>query len=311
MAHARGSLARPLTDEEPAAKARGLVDRIRPGGANALDAATRGSGPGYLRRLLAAAEPTEPTQPAAQTAQTAQTHRTSRRERGVGPRRTPRGRRRSAVDHRHVAAAGALLDEAAGLRERLPAGDERDRAGAVAAALVEAGHRPAVAAAVAPCAAAHLPRADAARAVALGLAVAARLATRLDVAVDRLPAFAAGLAVTAAHRLPPDAALYALGLLGTQTTAVTGTTASRPVDARRARLAAADAVESTALARRGFTGPARPLTGRRGLLSLLGHRADPSLAGPEPPPGPAGLGGAPIDDAALDDVLPAAPASQR
>ncbi|MEO3753085.1 MmgE/PrpD family protein, partial [Streptomyces sp. B6B3] len=69
VAHARGSLARPLTDAELTAKARGLVDRIRPGGADALDAATRTPGPGYLRRLLALTEPAG----TAETAETAET----------------------------------------------------------------------------------------------------------------------------------------------------------------------------------------------------------------------------------------------
>ncbi|MEO3755575.1 MmgE/PrpD family protein, partial [Streptomyces sp. B6B3] len=196
-------------------------------------------------------------------------------------------------------AAATLLDAAARVAERLPAGDPRDRAGAVAAALGEAGHRPVVAAAVAPCATADPPRADAARAVVLGLAVTARLATRLDVAVDRLPGFAATLAATAAHRPSPDTALRALGLVGTQTTAVAGTSASRAIDAGRARRAAADAVESASLAHHGFAGPARPLTGRRGLLSLLARRADPPLAGP-----------ALFDDAALDTLLGAV-ATQR
>ena len=52
VVHARGSLARPLTDDELRVKAEGLVDRVVPGGAAALDAASRCAGAGYVRRLL-------------------------------------------------------------------------------------------------------------------------------------------------------------------------------------------------------------------------------------------------------------------
>ncbi|RKN45875.1 MmgE/PrpD family protein [Streptomyces hoynatensis] len=302
VAHARGSLARPLTEEELGVKARGLVERVLPGGTGALEAAARDRGPGYLGRLLRAAVPADSGDSPARAARKAAA--------GAGERPAAAGPSPDVAlaellataadvpgDHRHVKAAAALLDEAAGLPSAAPAADERARAGALAAALVAAGRRPVVAAAVAACAAPGLPRADGARAVALALAVTSRLAERLDVPVDRLPGLAATLASAAAHRLPPRAALAACGLAGTRTTGVTGTTASPALDARRAQVAAAEAVESTALARHGFTAPARPLTGRRGLLSLLAHR-------PEPDP----AAGDPLGEPALDALLDPAPA---
>ena len=294
VAHARGSLARPLTDEELRAKARGLVDRVRAGGADALDAATRQPGPGYLRGLLAAVEPDGAgvRAPAVEAdgVPAGSAEDVALAELLADVRLLP-------ADHRNVVAVGGLLDEGVRVRRDVAAdgdgdGDERERAGAVAEALVLAGHRPAVAAAVAPCTARHLPRADAARAVAAALAVTARLAARLGVGVDQLPGFAAALATVAAHRPAPRTALMAIGLAGTQATGVTGTATSRSADARRARLAAADAVTSTALVRGGFTGPALPLTGRRGLLSLLARQAEPPLTGADL-----------LDEPALDAVL--------
>ncbi|WP_327673118.1 MULTISPECIES: MmgE/PrpD family protein [unclassified Streptomyces] len=301
VTHARGSLARPLTDEELKAKAHGLVDRIRPGGAEALDAAARRQGPGYLRGLLAAAAPIAAA-PVDGASTADDLYVGDAMSPGTSAANSPAEELALAqlladagdlsLGHPHVEPVVRLIEEAARIRLNVPAGDERDRAGAVAAGLVEAGHRPVVAAAAAPCAAEDLPRDDAARAVALALAVAGRLADRLGVDVDRVSAFAAALAVTAAHRLPPETALRVLGQAGTRTTAVSGTAASTAADARRARVAAADAVETLALARRGFTGPARSLTGRRGLLSLLAQRAEPALTGPDL-----------LDDAALGGIL--------
>ncbi|MER5438468.1 MmgE/PrpD family protein [Streptomyces sp. NPDC002790] len=301
VAHARGSMARPLTEEELRAKARGLVDAFRPSGADALDAAARRRGPGYLRGLLAAAAPAtvERAGGAHSDAEpgTGEAH-VSTPESSPAPGSDSLGDSDSASEefalaalisdsgaltpeHPHAEPAVALLAEAARIAPSVPAGDERVRAGAVAAALVEAGHRPVVAAAVASCAAEHLRRADAARCVALALAVACRLAARLGVDVDRVSGFAAALASAAAHRLPPETVLQVIGLAGTRTTGVVGATASPAADARRAGFAAADGIEAAALARSGFTGPARPLTGRRGLLSLLAQSAEPPLTGPE------------------------------
>ncbi|WP_129842036.1 MmgE/PrpD family protein [Streptomyces sp. RFCAC02] len=291
VTHARGSLARPLTDEELKTKARGLVDRVRAGGADALDAATRREGPGFLRGLLAAAEPDAVAGAGADGAPS------------EVPAMDGAGEEHALADlladvatlpagHRNAEAVRGLLAEGVRLRRDVVADDERERAGAVAEKLVLSGYRPAVAAAVAPCTAEDLSGPDAARAVAVALAVTSRLAARLEVGVDRLPGFAAGLAAIAARRPAPHTALMAIGLAGTQTTGVAGPAAARSVDARRARLAAADAVTTTALAEGGFTGPARPLTGRRGLLSLLARRAEPLLTGADP-----------LDDPALDTLL--------
>ncbi|GAB2883270.1 MmgE/PrpD family protein [Streptomyces mayteni] len=282
VTHARGSLARPLTDEELRIKARGLVDRVRAGGADALDAATRRPGPGYLRGLLAAAEPDQAERPVKTDGGSAEAPAADQPGEETALAHLLADVGALPADHPNVVAACDLLVEALRLRRGVAAADERERAGAVAAELVLAGHRPAVAAAVAPCATEQLAPADAARAVTVALAVTARLAARLDVSVDRLPGFAAALATVAAHRPTPRTALMAIGLAGTRTTGVAGPVTSPAVEARRARLAAADAVTSTALVHGGFTGPARPLTGRRGLLSLLARQAEPPLTGADP-----------------------------
>ncbi|TDC63234.1 MmgE/PrpD family protein [Streptomyces hainanensis] len=285
VTHARGSAARPLTAEELRAKARGLVDRVRAGGADALDAATRREGPGYLRGLLAAAAP-DPAEAAeaaeeveAADAGSAAVEFADHDAEEVALAHLLADVGALPADHPNVVAVRGLLDEGARLRRGVVADDERERVGAVAAELVAAGYRPAVAAAVAPCTAERLSAADAARAVAVALAVASRLAARLDVSVDHLPGFAAALATVAARRPTPGTALMAIGLAGTQATGVAGPADAPAVEARRARLAAADAVTSTALVDGGFTGPARPLTGRRGVLSLLARRAEPPLTG--------------------------------
>lgn len=84
-------------------------------------------------------------------------------------------------------------------------------------------------------------------------------------------------AVVAAARLgslTAGAARHALGLAATQ---AAGTAAERgtPAGALALGKAAADALEAVALARHGFTAPAFPLEGRRGLAALMADRFDP------------------------------------
>ncbi|GAB3572202.1 hypothetical protein GCM10027445_28990 [Amycolatopsis endophytica] len=215
--HARGSLERPLTGAELRVKAEGLVDRIVPGGAAALDAASRHEGPGYVRGLLDAC----------------------------------------AVEDSEDQALARLLGATT-----VDSGDARERAAAEAGRLVRAGHD-ALSAVVEACGGGSVE-------------VVSRVAARLGVPADRLLTFAA--TVSAARGLPAVAVLRALGLAATQTTTVTGTAESVDVSAVRAGHAAADGVEAAVLAAHGFTAPDRPLTGRRGLLSLLATRAEPRLA---------------------------------
>ncbi|MBK1786781.1 MmgE/PrpD family protein [Prauserella cavernicola] len=255
--HAKGSLGRPLTSEELTGKAEGLVGRLLPGGAAALDAATRQHGTGYVRGLLAACTPEQAERPAvvglaAEPGDDSEDHALARW---------------LAEARETTAEASALAEEATRVRAEVSETGERERAGAVAARLVAAGHGPAAAAAAA---------AGDAGAVSTALAVGARVADRLGVPADRLPTLTATIA--AVHGAPARAVLAALGLAATQTTTVTGTEQGRELDAVRARHAAEDGVEAAALARAGFTGPAHPLTGRRALLSLLALSAEPALA---------------------------------
>ncbi|GAB2792702.1 MmgE/PrpD family protein [Amycolatopsis magusensis] len=234
VVHARGSLARPLTDAELRAKAEGLVDRIVPGGAAALDAASRHEGPGYVRGLLAACGPGFRGAPSvvseAEPLDGSEDHALARFLAS------------STVDGSPVQAA--------------PGGDDRERAAAAAGALVEAGNDP-VSAVI-----------TAAGGGAVAEAVS-RMASRLDIPADRLLTLAAALSAVVARGLPSSAALRALGLAATQTTTVTGPAAQAEVSSVRAAHAAADGVEAAVLGANGFTAPDHPLTGRRALLSLL------------------------------------------
>lgn len=149
--------------------------------------------------------------------------------------------------------------------------DTLSDAGSVAAGLAKAG--PCTAEAVAVAVASAPSPLAAARASSTALAVTERLAARLDVSVERLAAFAATAASIVVGECSERVALMALGLAATQTTTVTGPAATSEVTAERARQAAADGIEAVAQARHGFTSPEHPLTGRRGLLSLLAPAA--------------------------------------
>ncbi|AXB45672.1 MmgE/PrpD family protein [Amycolatopsis albispora] len=212
--HASGSLARPLTDAELRAKAEGLVDRIVPGGAAALDAASRHEGPGYVRNLLDAVSAAKPAD--------------------------------ENEDHELARLLASTVDG-------------REQAAARAAELVAAGRDP-LAAVITAAGGGEVSDA------------VSRVAKRLDVPAERLLTLAATFSAVVARGLPASAALRALGLAATQTTTVTGTAAGTEVAAVRAAHAAADGVEAAVLGAHGFTVPTHPLTGRRGLLSLLSPR---------------------------------------
>jgi 2-methylcitrate dehydratase PrpD len=59
VAHARGSLARPLSDDELAAKARDLIEPVLPGRTDRIVAASRLDGPAGLTALVDAITPKE------------------------------------------------------------------------------------------------------------------------------------------------------------------------------------------------------------------------------------------------------------
>jgi 2-methylcitrate dehydratase PrpD len=125
------------------------------------------------------------------------------------------------------------------------------------------------------CAAARALGDDCLAAVAAGLEAAAVVESGLDgVAGDgwSVPTVAAcigaGLAAGVMLGLPEDQLRNALGVCATQAAglrAVAGTDAG-PLQAGKA---AFNAVEAALLARAGFTGPAEPLDGRRGLFALF------------------------------------------
>lgn len=260
--HARGSLARPLTEAELAAKALRLIDPVLgPGAAERLDAATRAAGPGYLRDVLAACSPGPAAGagalpvPGPEPTDSTLDHRIARRLAEPEPVTVD-----GSID-RAVALARRAADA------RLPESTDRRRvAAAIGAELVAAGTPAALAAA----AASVWHRPDAESAVATALDIAEELAGRLAVPVDRLVGLAATLA--AAHRATPARALAALGLATTRTTGVIGPAAGTEVVAARVDRAIGAALESVALATAGFTTAAHPLTGRRGLLALAGLR---------------------------------------
>jgi 2-methylcitrate dehydratase PrpD len=123
------------------------------------------------------------------------------------------------------------------------------------------------------CAAAKALGEDCAAAVAAGLEAAALAEAGLDgvggwSVPDVSAAIGAGLAAGVMLGLPEDRLRNALGICATQAAglrAAAGTDAG-PVQAGKA---AFNAVEAALLARAGFTGPADPLDGRRGLFALF------------------------------------------
>ncbi|WP_224392339.1 MmgE/PrpD family protein [Pseudonocardia sp. ICBG1293] len=261
VVHVRGSLARPMTDDDLAAKARALVEPTLPGRAAELGRACRATGPGWVPALLAATVP----------------------DRAL-PRRAPE----SAVP---VSGADAALAElvAHGAVRPGPRGaellghlagrgrsalddaphepDPRRRAMLVTRALGN-GHDPAVVAAVA----AALACGDGTDAMAPAAAagVALDLARTLAVPSAAVVRVAAALAAAAAAGAPPRTVLHALGLAATQVTGVAGDSASDVLRASAQADAVLDGVAAARLAAAGVTGPAQPLHGRRGLVSLLG-----------------------------------------
>ena len=125
------------------------------------------------------------------------------------------------------------------------------------------------------CAAARALGDDCLAAVAAGLEAAALVESGLDGVAGAgwsVPTVAAGigagLAAGVMLGLPEDQLRNALGVCATQATglrAAAGTQAG-PLQAGKA---AFNAVEAALLARAGFTGPAEPLDGRRGLFALF------------------------------------------
>lgn len=267
--HARGSAARPLTDDELLSKVRTLADPVLgEGSAESLDAATRRGGPAYLRGLLDACAPRAVGVAARPAADAPPDHSSSSDgdspdlaivERLAGPMND---------DERRGPAASAL-EEARGLGpgDSDIHSDIRDRAADLAATLVTAGHPVAVAASAAACAVGELPGAEALRVTARVLAVVDDLAGWLAVPPDRLAIVAAALAHSTVTGIGDLGTLQALGLAATQTTTVCG---SAGPNERRVRESVSAGVEAAQLAAHGFTAPSRPLTGRRGLLTLFG-----------------------------------------
>jgi 2-methylcitrate dehydratase PrpD len=99
------------------------------------------------------------------------------------------------------------------------------------------------------------------------------VADRTGVEFDHLAALSAAAACCARAPLPRERLVDALGIAATQVTAVRST---MPAPERHVRRAVYAGIEAHALAARGFTGPAHPLSGRRGLAALVGRTPDVS-----------------------------------
>jgi 2-methylcitrate dehydratase PrpD len=342
--HTRGSIARPLTDEELQDKVRALVTPVLGDGAadRIRDAVDNLPGAPDMSGLLAALRPSVPVgapndaashhrRPAPTSTQDSATDRllalagqpastlpavtalagfttAVTTQQGIAAARTLlRALRPAAAEASPPAQAGRLVDG-----DPLPAQaghpvDANDRPGGAAlpagaaltawvtgaaavaglgpGALVADGSRnlpgdaapedadPVVAMIV--CAAARALGDDCLAAVAAGLEAAAIVESGLDGVAGpgwSVPTVAAGvgagLAAGVMLGLPDDQLRNALGICATQAAglrAAAGTEAG-PLQAGKA---AFNAVEAAQLAREGFTGPAEPLDGRRGLFALF------------------------------------------
>lgn len=259
--HARGSLRRPLSEAELLDKARGLIEPVVPDGADRLDDLTRAPGPGYLVDLLSATVPPEAATPSPGS---------SRAEPTVPG---DDGDLARSVAHRKLrpsAAATARLSAALARARALPVTttDPRDAAAEMATGSEERSE--VLAAAVAGAAVTTDDDDLAVLAAAAGAGIALALAGALELPERSVARIASAVSVASALGASADVVLHALGIAATQVTGVAG---DEEDDATRRRLlaeATADGVAAARLAHAGFTGPARPLRGRRGLISLLG-----------------------------------------
>ncbi|WP_146360260.1 MmgE/PrpD family protein [Arthrobacter yangruifuii] len=278
--HARGSLRRPLTDDELMLKAEGLIEPVIRGGAKSIDAAARSRGHAYLSNLLAACEPN--TARESGTAEAMDVLVDDETEDHVLVRYIAADPDLRQDEEFH--ALITLLNQAKHLAAELDSGDvasddtdSRTLSGEIAVSLVATGHSPVVAAAAAVCATVPGPEATALKAMGTALTVTSLLTERLKVPSERLSLLTATIARAAITRLSVSQTLMALGIAATQITLVTGVDTSGPAQDRRLRLSVMDGLETVALAAHGFTGPTHPLTGRRGMLRLLTTRTEPSL----------------------------------
>ena len=317
--HTRGSIARPLTDDELQDKVQALVtpvlgdgaaDRIReavdnlPGAPDlsglltALRPSVEAPGLGVFTASSrhqkaapndAASHPRRPAPTPTQDSATDRLLALAGQPASTLPAVTALARFTAAVTAQQgIAAARTLLralrpvdadDTAAGPAGRpgsaaLPAGAALTAwvTGAAAVA-APASDDPTVAMVV--CAAARALGDDCLAAVAAGLEAAALVESGLDGVAGAgwsVPTVAAGigagLAAGVMLGLPEDQLRNALGVCATQAAglrAAAGTEAG-PLQAGKA---AFNAVEAALLAREGFTGPAEPLDGRRGLFALF------------------------------------------
>ena len=317
--HTRGSIARPLTDDELQDKVQALVTPVLGDGAadRIREAVDNLPGAPDLTGLLTALRPSvealglgvftassrhqkaapndaasHPRRPAPTPTQDSATDRLlalARQPASTLPAVTALARFTAAVTAQQgIAAARTLLralrpvdadDGQAGPAGRpgsaaLPAGAALTAwvTGAAAVA-APASDDPTVAMVV--CAAARALGDDCLAAVAAGLEAAALVESGLDGVAGAgwsVPTVAAGIGAGLAAGLmlglPEDQLRNALGVCATQAAglrAAAGTEAG-PLQAGKA---AFNAVEAALLAREGFTGPAEPLDGRRGLFALF------------------------------------------
>ena len=254
--HARGSLARPLTEPELLRKAEGLVEPILPGGARLLDELLRSTTDRWWADVLSGVTPDRPprvTTPALRV-----------------PEPSPDRRLAEWLVSDPVGADPRLSEVmAARWPTIVRAEDPRVTAMALARDL-DGVLPPAWVAAMAGAAAVAEDRRRAVRAASTGSSFAVLLGELLDIDSGLLCQVASGTAAAAAAGVGAGVMLDLLGLTATQVTGIRARSGDGPTDLLQD---CADGVTAALLAGAGFTGPARPLTGRRGLVTLLGVRA--------------------------------------
>jgi 2-methylcitrate dehydratase PrpD len=273
--HARGSLAQPLTDADLLLKTRGLVDPVLGAGtADVLHEGLHRDGPGYLRALVDVCTATAAVRPPIPTTTAARPVDDGSLEHDIARllTRTPGDEIEAPPPDEDVRRA---VSTAVGASDPTPPTDPRARAEELATVVLREGHAvPVAAAAAAAVVHGDGTRADeVARATDRAVRCTRLVADRTGVQFDHLAALSAAAACCARAPLPRERLVDALGIAATQVTAVRST---MPAPERHVRRAVYAGIEAHALAARGFTGPAHPLSGRRGLAALVGRTPDVS-----------------------------------
>ena len=264
--HARGGLAHPMTDADLLEKARGLVEPVLPGATDRLDALTRTTGDTWFEDLLTAAVPAGGRGPSPDGSGSDGDTAAGGADAALAATVAGWATRPSSAASSHLAAAIARA-------RAVPSTVTDPRAAAAGVARGIGADSEIVAAAVAAAAGTTEDDDRAVLASACGAGVALIAARLLDVPEGAVARIAAAVSVARALEMTPAVVLHAIGIAATQVTGVAGDQEDIETRDRALAEATADGVCAAWLAHSGFTGPAQPLRGRRGLLTLLGFRA--------------------------------------